>query len=560
MSNVETIKVVPARYPLRAAGAVVALFVLAVVIQSVAFNPRWEWAVFARWFFDPVILEGVGQTLLLTLISTVLSVVIGGMLALARLSSSWLLSSLAWGYIWLFRSLPLIVVLIILYNFSYLYDTLSLGVPFTGITWGSFETINVLGQFSTAIVGLTLVQSAYTAEIIRGGFLGVDHGQYEAAAALGLPAWRRTVRIILPQALRTILPSGFNEIISLAKGTAMVYVLAMPELFYTIQMIYNRTQEVIPLLMVGAVWYLVITTVLSAIQHVIERVLARSERRSAVTRTGRPVARAPSPLRQHRSLFMQASPEGHISITGVSKFFGRHKALDKVTLEIPPGSVTVILGPSGSGKSTLLRTINHLERVDEGFIQIDGDYIGYRRQGDKLYELKEKEILKQRVNVGYVFQNFNLFPHLTVLENLIEAPIAHKKFSKKEAVENAYSLLDVVGLRDKADAWSRHLSGGQQQRIAIARALALRPRVMLFDEPTSALDPELVGEVLDVIKKLARSGTTLVVVTHEIGFAREVADQVVFMVDGKIVEQGSSDDVLNRPSHPRTRQFLSKVL
>ena len=257
---------------------------------------------------------------------------------------------------------------------------------------------------------------------------------------------------------------------------------------------------------------------------------------------------------------MQASPEGHISITGVSKFFGRHKALDNVTLEIPPGSVTVILGPSGSGKSTLLRTINHLERVDEGFIQIDGDYIGYRRQGDKLYELKEKEILKQRVNVGYVFQNVNLFPHLTVLENLIEAPIAHKKFSKKEAVENAYSLLDVVGLRDKADAWSRHLSGGQQQRIAIARALALRPRVMLFDEPTSALDPELVGEVLDVIKKLARSGTTLVVVTHEIGFAREVADQVVFMVDGKIVEQGSSDDVLNRPSHPRTRQFLSKVL
>lgn len=282
MSNVETIKVIPARYPWRIVGAIVALFVLAVVVQSVVFNPRWEWRVFARWFFDPVIVEGVGQTLLLTLIATVLSVMIGGLLALARLSSSWLLSGLAFGYIWLFRSLPLIVVLIILYNFSYLYDTLSLGVPFTGITWGSFETINVLGQFSTAVVGLTLVQSAYTAEIIRGGFLGVDHGQYEAAAALGLPASRRTLRIILPQALRTILPSGFNEIISLAKGTAMVYVLAMPELFYTIQMIYNRTQEVIPLLMVGAVWYLVITTVLSAIQHVVERGLARSERRSAV--------------------------------------------------------------------------------------------------------------------------------------------------------------------------------------------------------------------------------------------------------------------------------------
>ncbi len=252
---------------------------------------------------------------------------------------------------------------------------------------------------------------------------------------------------------------------------------------------------------------------------------------------------------------MPSSHNGHISITGVSKYYGRHKALDDVSLEIPPGTVTVILGPSGSGKSTLLRTINHLERVDEGFIQIDGDYIGYRRKGDKLYEMKEKEILRQRINVGYVFQNFNLFPHLTVLENLIEAPIAHKQVTRKEAIARAWELLDVVGLRNKADAWSRHLSGGQQQRIAIARALALDPRVILFDEPTSALDPELMGEVLDVIKKLARSGTTLVVVTHEIGFAREVADQVVFMVDGRIVEQGSSDEVLNHPQHPRTRHI-----
>ena len=259
---------------------------------------------------------------------------------------------------------------------------------------------------------------------------------------------------------------------------------------------------------------------------------------------------------------MLPSPDdrGHIVITGVSKYFGHHKALDNISLEIPPGSVTVILGPSGSGKSTLLRAINHLERVDEGFIQIDGDYIGYRRAHDRLYELKEKEILRQRINVGYVFQNFNLFPHLTVLENLTEAPLAHRQMTRKAATEQALKLLDSVGLRDKADAWPRHLSGGQQQRIAIARALALRPRVMLFDEPTSALDPELVGEVLDAIRRLAQSGTTLVVVTHEIGFAREVADRVVFMVDGKIVEQGTSAAVLNQPQHPRTRQFLSKVL
>ncbi|CUU24042.1 amino acid ABC transporter ATP-binding protein [Duffyella gerundensis] len=252
--------------------------------------------------------------------------------------------------------------------------------------------------------------------------------------------------------------------------------------------------------------------------------------------------------------------QGEIVITGVSKWFGKHKALDGVSLQLPPGSVTVILGPSGSGKSTLLRAINHLERVDEGFIQIDGDYIGYQRRGDRLYELKEKAILRQRINVGYVFQNFNLFPHMTVLDNLIEAPIAHKKCSRAQAVELAWQLLETVGLRHKADAWPRHLSGGQQQRIAIARALALSPRVMLFDEPTSALDPELVGEVLDVIKKLARSGTTLVIVTHEIGFAREVADNVVFMVDGKIVEQGSAAQVLHNPQHHRTRRFLDKVL
>ncbi|MBU9833326.1 amino acid ABC transporter ATP-binding protein [Rahnella sp. L72c] len=251
---------------------------------------------------------------------------------------------------------------------------------------------------------------------------------------------------------------------------------------------------------------------------------------------------------------------GRIEINNLSKYYGAHKALDNVSLSIEPGTVTVILGPSGSGKSTLLRTINHLERVDEGFIQIDGDYIGYRRKGDTLYELKERAILRQRRHVGYVFQNFNLFPHMTVLDNIIEAPVVHGLMSRKDAIIRAGELLDTVGLREKAHAWPRHLSGGQQQRIAIARALALNPKVMLFDEPTSALDPELVGEVLDVIKKLAQSGVTLVVVTHEIGFARQVADQVVFMVDGRVVESGAAEQVLERPVHARTQAFLEKVL
>ena len=267
MHSSETIKVVPARYPLRVVGALVALLVLAVVIQSVAFNPRWEWGVFARWFFDPVILEGLGQTLLLTLLGTVLSVIFGGLLALARLSSSWLLSSLAWGYIWLFRSLPLIVVLIILYNFSYLYDTLSLGIPFTGVTWASYQTINVLGQFSTAVVGLTLVQSAYTAEIIRGGFLGVDHGQYEAAAALGLPAWRRTLRIILPQALRTAFPPLSNSLIAMVKDTSLAANITVTEMFMATQKLVAYYYEPMALYIEVGVIYLIFSTVLTWVQR-----------------------------------------------------------------------------------------------------------------------------------------------------------------------------------------------------------------------------------------------------------------------------------------------------
>nr|WP_233161092.1 amino acid ABC transporter ATP-binding protein [Aquitalea sp. ASV11] len=234
--------------------------------------------------------------------------------------------------------------------------------------------------------------------------------------------------------------------------------------------------------------------------------------------------------------------------------------MDAVSLTVPPGSVTVIIGPSGSGKSTLLRSINHLERVDSGFIAIDGELIGYRQQGNSLHELKEKDILQRRVEVGMVFQHFNLFPHLTVLQNLIEAPIALRGLSRAEAEAQARLLLKRVGLADKADAWPRQLSGGQQQRVAIARALALRPKVLLFDEPTSALDPELVQEVLDVIKELARSGTTLLIVTHEIGFAREVADTVVFMEQGRIVESGSPEQVLRQPQQQRTREFLARVL
>ncbi|NUR99314.1 MAG: amino acid ABC transporter ATP-binding protein [Kribbellaceae bacterium] len=249
-----------------------------------------------------------------------------------------------------------------------------------------------------------------------------------------------------------------------------------------------------------------------------------------------------------------------IDVRGVHKSFGDLEVLKGIDLEVPAGDVTVILGPSGSGKSTLLRAINHLEKVDRGLIRIDGELIGYRRRGDKLHELRERDILRQRSQVGFVFQTFNLFAHLTVLENVVEAPVSAQRRKRAEVEAYARELLERVGVGDKADAYPRQLSGGQQQRVAIARALALKPKVLLFDEPTSALDPELVGEVLDVIKELARDGATMVVVTHEIGFAREIADTVVFIDGGRIVESGPPREVLDNPVHERTRAFISKVL
>jgi polar amino acid transport system ATP-binding protein len=248
-----------------------------------------------------------------------------------------------------------------------------------------------------------------------------------------------------------------------------------------------------------------------------------------------------------------------VHISGAHKRYGTHHVLKGIDLTVEPGQVAVVLGPSGSGKSTLLRAVNHLEKLDAGHVSVNGELIGVRRHGGRLKELSERVILAQRRRIGFVFQNFNLFPHRTALENVAGAPIATRSLSTAQARELALGLLDRVGLADKADAYPRQLSGGQQQRVAIARALALRPGVILFDEPTSALDPELVGEVLAVIKELASGGTTLIIVTHEIGFAREVADLVVLLADGRIVEQGPPEQVLDHPKNPRTRDFLARV-
>lgn len=569
-------RIVPARYPARTIGTVVAALIILAVTHSTLTNERWGWPVFAEWFFAEPVLVGLGRTLLLTALGTILGFALGTVLALARVSGSPLLAGLSWTYVWIFRSIPLVVLLLILNNLGYLYETIWIGVPYTQISFFTWSTTQLITPFFAAVLGLTLNAAAFSSEIVRGGILSVDQGQLEAAAALGLPRRRQASRIVLPQAMRSILPTAFNEIIALAKGTSQVYILALPELFYTIQVIYRRNLEVIPLLMVATVWYLIILTVLSIVQHQIERHYSKGALRTPLpsiftalvnrVRTDRSQSTA-SPSQTSRRVAVLSGrwkegriKGGEVSIHNVSKSYGDLRVLRDVTLALPAGSVTAILGQSGSGKSTLLRAINHLERIDDGFISVDGELIGYRKDGETLYELKEAEILRRRVDVGMVFQNFNLFPHMTVLENVVEAPVTVRGLSVSEAEELAYELLARVGLSDKADAYPRQLSGGQQQRVAIARALALKPKVLLFDEPTSALDPELVNEVLDVIKELASSGTTLIIVTHEIGFAREVADSVVFMEQGRVLEIGTPDQVFNTPSHPRTAAFLAKVL
>jgi polar amino acid transport system ATP-binding protein len=249
-----------------------------------------------------------------------------------------------------------------------------------------------------------------------------------------------------------------------------------------------------------------------------------------------------------------------VKAEGVHKRFGRLEVLKGINLEVERGEVMCLLGPSGSGKSTFLRCINHLEKINSGRLAVDGQLVGYRESGGKLHELRESEVSRQRAQIGMVFQQFNLFPHMTALENVIEAPTRVLKVGRDEARQRAVELLAQVGLADKADSYPAQLSGGQQQRVAIARALAMRPKLMLFDEPTSALDPELVGDVLDAMRRLAREGMTMIVVTHEMGFAREVADSVAFMDDGIVVESGKPAQVLAHPRHERTQAFLSKVL
>jgi polar amino acid transport system permease protein len=499
--------------------------------------------------------------------------ILGLGLALLRLSPFAPIRAAAWTYIWFVRGTPQLLQLV------FLYDAL----PPIGIK---------LDAFTTAVIGFALNEAAFSAEIIRGGILSVNRNQTIAAAAFGMGRFLTLRRIILPQAMRGILPAMANQMISMIKGTSIASVIFVNELTFRAQQIVGQNFKFFTVFAAAGIIYLVLTSVVAGIQWLLERrynleidrqtgdrsffdrmlsfrLGIEREVASAPVEAGTPATAAVYTADHKQGLawiasVSRAEPQESdeapfVVCRNIYKSYGSREVLRGVDLNVRRGEVVVVMGPSGSGKSTLLRLVNHLEQLDWGEITVGGAHVGYQKINQTLKPVRDLARARAEARIGMVFQNFNLFDHLTAIENVIEAPI--HVYGKVPKVMHAFGmdLLAGVGLARHAHQLPHQLSGGQQQRVAIARALAISPRLMLFDEPTSALDPELVGEVLSAMRRLAEAGMTMIVVTHEVRFAREVADRVVFMDDGQIVEQGLPDDVLGRPTHERTQRFLRLV-
>ncbi len=525
---------------------------------------------FFSYVIEPFLWQGALTAVEISALAMAGGVVLGLGLALMRLSPVGMVRGTAWAYIWFVRGTPQLLQLV------FLYDAL----PSVGIK---------LDSFTTAVIGFALNEAAFSAEIIRGGILSVNRNQSIAAAAFGMRPFLTIRRIILPQAMRAILPAMGNDTIAVLKGTSVASVIFVNELTFRSQQVVGQNFKFFTVFTATGVIYLMMTSAIAGIQWLLERrfnielerptpgttALDRmfgrgklpSPAGSAATR--RRVAPAPAAMTSAgRQPWLDAiSDSGEngadrrvfVACTDIWKSYGTREVLRGINLSVSRGDVVAIMGPSGSGKSTLLRMINHLERLDKGEVLVDGKHVGYRTVQGVLRPIRDLARARAEARIGMVFQNFNLFDHLTALENVIEAPIRVHGEDAESARQKGMGLLTMVGLAHHAHHLPHRLSGGQQQRVAIARALAISPRLMLFDEPTSALDPELVGEVLAVIRKLAEAGMTMIVVTHEVRFAREVADRVVFMDAGLTVEEGTPEEVIDRPKHERTKRFLRMV-
>ena len=538
--------------------------------QDAAAEPQPPWVVeLLHYTVEPFLLDGALLALQIAALAMVGGVILGLGLALMRLSRFSAVRGLAWTYIWFVRGTPQLLQLV------FIYDAL----PPLGI---KFDT------FTTAVLGFALNEAAFSAEIIRGGILSVNRNQSLAATAFGMGPFVTLRRIVLPQAMRAILPGMANNAISLIKGTSIASVIFVNELTFRSQQIVGQNFKFFTVFAAAGLIYLVMTSAIAIAQAILERrfnieIDREAGRGSPIpdfllklfpSLAPKPRERdTPAPAKAGAAAALdwianvtsapatEAAAEGRpfVEFRNVHKSYGSREVLRGIDLTVNRGEVVVIMGPSGSGKSTLLRLVNHLESLNWGEIKVEGRYVGYTKQNDTLRPVRDLAAARASARIGMVFQHFNLFDHFTALENIMEAPIQVYR-QNKEAVETlARNLLASVGLSQHADKLPHRLSGGQQQRIAIARALAIAPRLMLFDEPTSALDPELVGEVLGVMRRLAEAGMTMIVVTHEVRFAREVADRVVFMDEGVIVEQGKPEDVLGAPRHERTQRFLRMV-
>ncbi|MFT0862451.1 amino acid ABC transporter permease/ATP-binding protein [Ancylobacter sp. G4_0304] len=541
---------------------------------DMAFGWFWE---FLNYCMSAFLWEGAWVAVKITAISMVIGLMVGLVLALMRLAANRVINGVAWLYIFFTRGTPQLLQLVFIFN----------ALPFIGLRFDSF---------TTAVIGFALNQAAFSAEIIRGGILSVNKNQSVAASSLGMGPFLTLRRIILPQAMRAILPGVGNDTISMLKLTSIASIVFVNELTFRSQQIVGQNNKFFTVFAATSVIYLILVSVISLAQAWAERRFdlekdTRDEnamnrllgfRLGGGEKAETPPVAAPVPASEDApdeaaalaaastdDLFRtlvnaEADPvlrgEPLVVCHNVQKEYGNNKVLCGVDMTVKRGEVVVLLGPSGSGKSTFLRTINHLEPVDWGTITVGGAYVGYEAApGGQPRPTGRLARARARARLSMVFQHFNLFNHLTALENVMEAPVRVFGVPPAQARDTAQRLLAAVGLQNHVNHLPHRLSGGQQQRVAIARALAISPRVMLFDEPTSALDPELVGEVLSVMRKLADAGMTMIVVTHEIRFAREVADRVVFMDGGVVVEEGTPAEVIDNPRQERTKRFLRAV-
>ena len=521
---------------------------------------------FLHYLSMPYLLQGIGFTVAVTALGLAGGLVAGLVLAAMQLSRFWPVAALARAYTIVFRGTPLILQLV------FAYDAL----PLLGLK---------LSAIGAAGLALSANEAPFIAEILRAGVLGVDRGQVLAGQALGMTPAVLMRRVIAPQAIRTMVPALGNEAVSALKNSSLASVIAVEELTLRSTQLASSTFDFFSIFFASGLMYLGLTGTVSLLQIGVERWLDldRTGAGSRVLRLlpGRrpmlaavpasaapppapaaapaavpgPVPAAPRTDRAKRAAAI-AGNNPAVDVSGLTKSYGEQRILDRLDLTVRVGEVVALLGPSGSGKSTLLRCINHLESWQDGTVRVGGRRLGFRPDGRPV---SPRALAEERadIGVGMVFQSFNLFGHLTALENVAGPLRWVQGLSRFDAERRARALLERVGLAHRADALPRHLSGGQQQRVAIARALAPNPSVLLLDEPTSALDPELVGEVLEVIRRLAvEDNLTMIISTHQVRFADEVADRVVILGGGAIAEEGPAHEVLRRPKNPLTARFL----